>query len=73
METQTENLLRALRRSRNWTLDELAERSGVSKGGLSRIERGLRRPSAATLVKVANAFDLSELSGLLEPWVKDRQ
>lgn len=56
--------IRAERGARNWSLAELAERSGVSKAMLSAIERGETSPTAALLVRIATAFDLT-LSALI--------
>lgn len=43
---------------------DLAERSGVSKATVSKIERGEMSPTAVILVRLAGAFDLT-LAGLL--------
>jgi transcriptional regulator with XRE-family HTH domain len=51
--------VRALRTSRRWSLDELAGRSGVSKGMLVQIEAGRTNPSIGTLVRVADAFGVT--------------
>jgi transcriptional regulator with XRE-family HTH domain len=56
--------VRLERETRGWSLAELAERSRVSKAALSKIERGETSPTAAVLVKIAGAFDLT-LAGLL--------
>lgn len=56
--------LRLERLTRGWSLADLAERSGVSKGGISKIERGEVSPTAVVLVRLAGAFDLT-LAGLL--------
>jgi transcriptional regulator with XRE-family HTH domain len=45
--------VRAERRRRQWTLDELATRSGVSRRLLVQLERGEANPSLATLLKLA--------------------
>jgi transcriptional regulator with XRE-family HTH domain len=52
------------RTSRGWSLAELAEKSGVAKASISKIERGEVSPSAGILVRLATAFDLT-LAGLL--------
>ena len=44
--------IKALRQSRNLTLDMLAERSGVSRAMISRVERGESSPTAALLDRV---------------------
>jgi transcriptional regulator with XRE-family HTH domain len=56
--------LRLERDSRSWSLAELAERSGVSKAMISKIEREEVSPTAAILVRLAGAFDLT-LAGLM--------
>lgn len=57
---------RALRQARGWSLDELAGRSGVSKGMLVQIEAARTNPSVGTLARVADAFGVT-VSRLLEP------
>lgn len=49
---------------RGWSLADLAGRSAVAKATISKIERREMSPTAATLVKLAGAFDLT-LAGLL--------
>jgi transcriptional regulator with XRE-family HTH domain len=56
--------LRLERDSRNWSLADLAERSGVSKATISKIERAEVSPTAMVLVRLAAAFDLT-LAGLM--------
>jgi transcriptional regulator with XRE-family HTH domain len=56
--------LRLERESRGWSLADLAERSGVSKAMISKIEREEVSPTAVILVRLAGAFDLT-LAGLL--------
>lgn len=56
--------IRLERDARNWSLAELAGRSGVSKAMISKIERGEVSPTAVILVRLAGAFDLT-LAGLL--------
>jgi transcriptional regulator with XRE-family HTH domain len=50
--------LRALRKARGLTLEELARRSEVSMGLISQIERGLGNPSFNTLVQLAHALNV---------------
>src|SRR3954469_11644675 len=52
------------REARGWSLADLAERSGVSKAMISRIERGEASPTAALLGRLSGAFGLT-LSTLL--------
>jgi len=56
--------LRLEREARGWSLTDLAERSGVSRGAISKIERGESSPTAGLLLRLADAFDLT-LAGLL--------
>lgn len=55
--------LRSLRRKKQWTLAALAEKSGVSKAQLSKIERGETSPTVALAARIAGALGigLSEL------------
>ena len=47
--------LRALRRARSWSLDEMTTLSGVSRASLSRIENGEVSPTASVLGRLAGA------------------
>ena len=51
--------VRALRTEQGWTLDELAGRSGVSKGMLVQIEQNRTNPSIGTLCRISEAFGVS--------------
>jgi transcriptional regulator with XRE-family HTH domain len=63
-ETRIARHVRLEREARNWSLADLATRSGVSKAAISKIEREEMSPSAAILARLAAAFDLT-LAGLL--------
>ncbi len=56
--------LLAERTSRGWSLEQLAERSGVSRAMISKVERGESSPTAAVLGRLSAAFGLT-LSQLL--------
>lgn len=58
--------IKTLRDLRGWTQDELAERSGLSKPYLSRLESGKRERSDGAIKKLAAAFSLPE-SLLIHP------
>jgi transcriptional regulator with XRE-family HTH domain len=58
--------VRALRTARGWSLDELAGRSGVSKGMVVQIEAARTNPSVGTLCRLADAFGVT-IGRLLEP------
>ena len=45
-----------LRQRKNMTLDELSEKSGVSKSILSQIERDLSNPTVITISRIASAL-----------------
>jgi len=62
--TQLARRLRLERETRGWSLADLAERSGVAKATISKIEREEASPTAVVLVRLAGAFDLT-LAGLL--------
>lgn len=51
--------LREQRRHLNLTLQEVADRAGITKGFLSEIERDRAAPSVATLLKLRDALSLS--------------
>src|SRR5262245_51552453 len=51
--------VRALRTGHGWSLDALAQRSGVSKGLLVQIERGASNPSIGTLTRLCEALDVT--------------
>ncbi|MET8350243.1 MULTISPECIES: helix-turn-helix domain-containing protein [unclassified Micromonospora] len=58
--------VRELRATRGWSFEELAGRSGVSKGMLVQIESARTNPSVGTLCRVADAFGVN-IARLLEP------
>jgi len=62
--TQLAQRIRLERDLRNWSLADLAERSGVSKAMISKIEREEASPTAAILGRLAAAFQMT-LAALL--------
>ncbi len=56
--------IRGERTTRRWSLDDLAERSQVSKAMISKIERAEASPTAALLGRISGAYGLT-LSALL--------
>jgi transcriptional regulator with XRE-family HTH domain len=48
--------VKTLRAERGWSLDQLAARSGVSKGVLVALEQGRSNPNLATLARLSDAF-----------------
>src|SRR5687767_3486096 len=57
--------LKQLRTDRGWSLETLANASGVSRSMLSQIERGRANPTLAVTFRIARAFDMS-LAELVE-------
>ena len=51
--------LRGERQGRGWSMDRLAEASGVSRAMISKIERGESSPTAVLLGKLSAALELS--------------
>ncbi|MCP3873913.1 MAG: ImmA/IrrE family metallo-endopeptidase [Desulfobacteraceae bacterium] len=51
--------IRFFRRSRNWTLLQLASKIGIQEGPLGRIERGINLPSASVLFQLSKALKVS--------------
>jgi len=60
--------LAALRTERGWSLDDLAQLTGISRATLSRLERGETSPTASLLGKLCSAhgMTMSRLLGELE-------
>ena len=56
--------LKTERETRGWSVAELAERSGVSRAMISKVERAEASPTAALLGRLSGAFGLT-LSALL--------
>jgi transcriptional regulator with XRE-family HTH domain len=48
--------VRSLRGGHGWSLDELAARSGVSKGVLVGLEQGRGNPNLSTLIRISDAL-----------------
>lgn len=64
--------LRHLRRSADMTLDDLAERTGLSASALSLIENGKREPKLSALTALAEAFGVT-VTALLTPAPPNRR
>jgi len=52
--------LKELRKERNWTQQELADRSGLDRGYIANLEgsKSVQRPSADAFLKLAHAFNI---------------
>jgi transcriptional regulator with XRE-family HTH domain len=59
--------VRSERSRRNWTLDDLAARSGVSKGMLIQVEQARSNPSIATICRLASALGVTVASMVEAP------
>src|SRR5262249_20097801 len=55
-ESRLENDVRAFRDRVKWSQDELARRSGLSRAGISAIEKGKLVPSTGAALALARAF-----------------
>jgi DNA-binding XRE family transcriptional regulator len=51
--------IKELRKARDWTIEQLAEISGYSRGYVSQLETGKRHPSMEALDALAHAFKVS--------------
>ncbi len=47
------------RKNSGLTQKELAEKSGIAQGDISKLEKGLKNPSLKTLEKIANALGMT--------------
>ncbi|GLC87765.1 helix-turn-helix domain-containing protein [Lysinibacillus piscis] len=69
MEQMSRNLafqLKKIRQQRQWSLDEVAKTTGVSKAQLAQIEKGEANPTVSTIWKIAAGLRIS-FSSLLQP------
>lgn len=64
LDTRLAGRIRKEREARGWSLSDLAERSGVSKAMISKVERGESSPTATLLGHLSGAFGIT-LSTLL--------
>jgi len=65
------NRIRFIRKKQGLTLDEVAERCGIFKSNLSKVEKGQRNPTTDTLEKIASSLGCS-IRDFFEPeYVKD--
>lgn len=63
-----------LRQQHNLTQEQLAYQSGISKGGLSEIERNMKEPRAFTIIKICTGlgitmkefFDFPEIDNFMD-------
>lgn len=67
--------IRALRKERGWSQDELAEAAGINQKYVSEIERGRVNASITMYHAIAQGLDmsLSELTDGLQAWTRDHE
>lgn len=65
--TRIARRLRSLRDERGWSLEALAERSGVSRSNISLIERGQSSPTATVLDKLSAGLGVTVASLFEDP------
>ena len=51
--------IKKLREEAGLTSEQLAYQSGISKGGLSEIERNIKEPRIYTILKICNCLNIS--------------
>ncbi|QQK80112.1 helix-turn-helix transcriptional regulator [Salicibibacter cibi] len=51
--------MQRIRKRKGWTFDQMAERTGVSKGMLYRIEKGETHPTITTVWRIATGLNMS--------------
>lgn len=61
MFARMKNRIREHRKARGWTVEQLADVVGTSKGHISGIETGKRDASVSMLQAIAKALDISEV------------
>jgi transcriptional regulator with XRE-family HTH domain len=54
-----EYLFKFHRKKRGWTIDQLADVSGLSRGFISQLETGQRQPSAETITTLAEIYNVT--------------
>ncbi|MCK5680449.1 helix-turn-helix transcriptional regulator, partial [bacterium] len=65
--------IRAKRLERDWTLDQLAKATGLSKGYLSQIENKDKTPTLGTLTKIAFGLGIDAVSLITGEETKRKQ
>ena len=65
--------IKALRLEAGLTLEALAFQSDLSKGHLSKLERGLQSPTVATLDVIAQVLEVEGFDLMVQPDADERQ
>ncbi|MEO0361500.1 MAG: helix-turn-helix transcriptional regulator, partial [Pseudomonadota bacterium] len=63
--------VRAIRRARNWTLEEAAQRAGLARSTLSKIENEQMSPTFDAVQKLARGLDI-DVPQLFQPAPVDK-
>ncbi|MDL2274679.1 helix-turn-helix domain-containing protein [Desulfosarcina sp. OttesenSCG-928-G10] len=58
-DTSFPDILRLLRKNKDWSQGQLAQKAGIDLQKISKYERGISSPPIGTLVKIAKALDVS--------------
>ena len=72
MDKKIGSAIARLRKEKGMTLQTMAELSGLTKGYLSKVERGLNSPPVSTLSRVAKALG-ADLSDFFDPAKKEKR
>ena len=51
--------IKSLRKAHKLTIEQLAYQSGISKGGLSEIERNMKEPRAYTIIRICAGLNIT--------------
>ncbi|UHL62618.1 XRE family transcriptional regulator [Paralcaligenes sp. KSB-10] len=57
--TDLPHRLKTLRRQQSFSLEQLARNTGLTKSYLSKLERGISEPSISTVLRLADAYQIS--------------
>jgi transcriptional regulator with XRE-family HTH domain len=63
---------RIVREARGWSPRDVALNASIDAGHLSRVERGEKGLSVASMYSLATVLDLEELARVLAPHIEDR-
>lgn len=53
-----EILIKEIRKKKNFTLDQLSERTGLSTTHINDVENGIKEPGLSVLVRLSKALDV---------------
>ena len=64
--------LQLLRKSNNYTQDDLAEKLGISRQAVSKWETGMTIPDLEVLLKISKLYDIT-INDILEPKIQPQR